>query len=197
MASTLPRISALLSGAAPSSTSRVSTPAAKAPSSTSRPNACDRPSIAASSSTTKRTANWPLLCSVLAIRRGSHAGGGRIARTTAPAVIAPNATRRAADSAGLRPLRSSAMAMTGPNSPTAPNAIVTSPKRPFSSPPSFSTGRTVPSAVLVSAVPTTKPVKTSPPLSSNPRPSPAAREISQAPSELRRRPPRTLANSIS
>ncbi len=89
------------------------------------------------------------------------------------------------------------MAITGPNSPTAPNAIVTSPKRPFSSPLSFSTGRTVPRAVLVSAVPTTKPVETSPPLSSSARPSPAAREISHAPSERRRRPPRTFANSIS
>lgn len=53
-------------------------PAAKAPSRVSSPNATDSANMAATSSTTTRTANWPLVCSVVAPTRANHGGRGRI-----------------------------------------------------------------------------------------------------------------------
>ncbi len=91
IASTFSRTGSALSGADPCSTSRVISPAAKAPSRVSRPRTWEMPSITASISTTSRTANWPLLCRVRAITRENHGGRGRIAHHTATAVSSPNA----------------------------------------------------------------------------------------------------------
>lgn len=78
---------------------------------------------------------------------------GRIAQSTAPAVSSANAASSTVDFPGERPLSSRAIAMIGPNSPTAPIAIITEPNRERRSPASRRTGSTVPSAVLVRAVP--------------------------------------------
>lgn len=151
----------------------------------------------ASSSITNRTANWPLVCRVRSVSRANQGGLGRSAQNTAAVVIAPNAASSAADSAGRRPLSSSATAITGPNSPTAPNAEITVPNRPRSSPLSRSIGSTVPSVVLVSAVPMTNASKTSPPLTSSANAIPATRATGQDHRERRRVSPRTAAKSIS
>lgn len=129
--------------------------------------------------------------------RANHGGLGRIAQNTAPAVTTANTASTALAAPGLRPLNSRAMAMIGPNSPTDPNAITTDPNRPSSRPESRRIGSTAPSAVLVSAVPMTRLLARSAPLSSSATPSPAANERTHAPPARRRVEPRTSANRIS
>ena len=114
----------------------------------------------------------------------------------APAVISTKPSSTTVATPGLRPDRNSEIAISGPNSPTAPIAMTAVPNGVRSSPASRSTGISVPSAVLVNAMPTKTPAAGVGAIS-RPTATPATSEISQPTIDRFSARPRIRSKSIS
>ena len=134
------------------STCRVMRPAAKPPSSRSRPSSEASSASAKTSTTIQRTASCELF-SIVRSKSGTVRSDERTASTATVTAAATNAVRMIALWTAVWVVRSSVSSRTGPNSPTAPAASRYVPRRVRSSPVSERIGSSVPIAVVEIAEP--------------------------------------------
>lgn len=162
----------------PAVKSRTTTPAVKAPRSTSRPSSDATHTSTITARTDIRTGSCELEFRCLLSSAMSRGGVGRAARRAATTASTTNRASSAAVRPGLSLVSSSAIATIGPNSPTEPIARTKAPNRVAATSASRSIGRSVPSAVVVSASPVMRLESTKPSdISTNATPNPSTSDI--------------------
>lgn len=177
---------------------RTTTPAVKAPRSTSRPSSDATHTSRITARTEIRTGSCELELRCLLNRATTRGGVGRAASSAATTARTMNATRSSEVRTGLSLVSRRAIATMGPNSPTEPIASTNAPIRVSATPESRSIGSRVPSAVVVSARPISRLDRAKPELTStNASPKPSTRDIAHPSAARVNGVPLTRSRSMS